>query len=190
MRTASDEDEMLRTVGGALDHLLRRRTFRWYTLTSALKTEGLIHPVSLVAAGVYEAPKKSLPDQFNVFLGIYELTLNILIHRKRKYVLRILKASQGSLATCDHTRSMLTKIASSLGRSFENMTDMKVASSVVRYVVQDVVDNKRCAQQLHFTSMQSLCMTLLEQLGLHTSRQPTLYHTLLTVIRRSNGTLR
>lgn len=164
IQKASQEDALLANITLALEAFQKKKTFQWYILLNAMKTEALVHPVSLAAAGVYSGDVLGAIDRTNILLGMYEFVLNLLIHHKRKYVMRMINVYKSADSACKNVTPLLKKITDGIDRSFSDADDVRLAGSVATYILNDFHDGDKCAQSLPFADMRSLFKKLLDRL--------------------------
>jgi hypothetical protein len=153
LQDRAKEDAYFHNYGAYLHQCLQNPTYRTLTLLNAMKPEGLLLTPSLAASGVYpiEAFNRELQTGVQgaaVRTSLFELLLNMLIHSKSKYVVRMNRLRSRLPSTCSATSATVALLPKALEKSMPPGEQRQLAQQIADFIFRDVANGAGCAEAI------------------------------------------
>lgn len=149
----AEEDAYFRDYGAFLHTCFQHPTYRTMTLLNAMKPEGLLLTPSLAASGVYPIDKFKRELQTGsqgaaVRTSLYELLLNMLLHSKSKYVVRMNRLRSRLPSTCSKTSDTVALLPNALEKSMPPGDQRLLAQQIADFIFRDVANGAGCDEAI------------------------------------------
>ena len=148
IRSRVQENDLFSGTTHMLSQFFANPTFRNLTLVNATKPEGLVTIGSLAASGVYDI-KELAPSLKSctgaIVAAMFELLLNALVHKKRKYATRLittLLTAKGRV--CTSMTDFVRLVTTALPLQMSSAPDYQLMRSILAHTIGDMANGGAC----------------------------------------------